>query len=119
MYNVMNFYIFTKWKLSHYLHTSVLMAWNTHTTFCVGSTVVKICLTLLWIRSDPKHIFSRPYIEMLARRSKVDPLSDCPLGDGWKVVELDLDSRMSAALVKCFFTYRGEAGSLCSSKRFV
>ncbi|KAM8739261.1 uncharacterized protein AB9X84_021428 [Acanthopagrus schlegelii] len=57
--------------------------------------------------SDPKHIFSRPYIEMLARRSKVDPLSDCPLGDGWKVVELDLDRRMSAALVKCFFTYRG------------
>ncbi|XP_044069520.1 uncharacterized protein LOC122884139 [Siniperca chuatsi] len=57
--------------------------------------------------SDPKHIFSRPYIEMLARRSKVDPLSDCPLGDGWKVVELDLDRKMSAALVKCFFTYRG------------
>ncbi|XP_049456959.1 uncharacterized protein LOC125903839 [Epinephelus fuscoguttatus] len=57
--------------------------------------------------SDPKHIFSRPYIEMLARRSKVDPLSDCPLGDGWKVVELDLDRKMSAFLVKCFFTYRG------------
>ncbi|XP_047458118.1 uncharacterized protein LOC125018349 [Mugil cephalus] len=57
--------------------------------------------------SDPKSIFSRPYIEMLARRSKVDPLTDCPLGDGWKVVELDLDGRMSAALVKCFFSYRG------------
>ncbi|XP_074503231.1 uncharacterized protein LOC141774455 isoform X1 [Sebastes fasciatus] len=71
--------------------------------------------------SDPKHIFSRPYIEMLARRSKVDPLSDCPLGDDWRVVELDLDRRMSAALVKCFFTYRGcdsvmklsELGSHC------
>ncbi|XP_069000352.1 uncharacterized protein [Embiotoca jacksoni] len=57
--------------------------------------------------SDPKNIFSRPYIEMLARRSKVDPLSDRPLGDGWKVVELDLDRRMSASLVKCFFFYRG------------
>ncbi|XP_027133086.1 uncharacterized protein LOC104930903 [Larimichthys crocea] len=57
--------------------------------------------------SDPKHIFSRPYIEMLARRSKVDPLSDCPLGDGWKVVELDLDRKMSDAPVKCFFAYRG------------
>lgn len=33
---------------------------------------------------------------MLARRSKVDPLSDCPLGDGWNVVELDLDGKMSA-----------------------
>lgn len=49
---------------------------------------------------------------MLARRSKVDPLNDCPLGDGWKVVEADLDRKMSAALVKCFFTYRGEVWSL-------
>ncbi|XP_067466855.1 uncharacterized protein [Thunnus thynnus] len=57
--------------------------------------------------SDPKHIFSRPYIEMLARRSKVDPLSDCPLGDAWKVTEVDLDRKMSAALIKCFFNYRG------------
>nr|XP_008292168.1 PREDICTED: uncharacterized protein LOC103366271 [Stegastes partitus] len=57
--------------------------------------------------SDPKSIFSRPYIEMLARRSKVDPLSDCPLGDGWKVAELELDRRMSASLVKCSFFYRG------------
>lgn len=32
-----------------------------------------------------------------------------PLGDGWKVVELDLDKKMSAALVKCFFFHRGEA----------
>ncbi|CAJ1066697.1 uncharacterized protein LOC117811311 [Xyrichtys novacula] len=71
--------------------------------------------------SNPKHIFSRPYIEMLARRSKVDPLSSCTLGEGWKVVELDLDKKMSAALVKCFFTYRGcdcvmklsELGSHC------
>lgn len=66
---------------------------------------------LLLIRSDPKHIFSRPYIEMLARRSKVDPLSDCPLGDGWKVVELDLDRKMSDAPVKCFFAYRGAVES--------
>ncbi|XP_039994680.1 uncharacterized protein LOC120796217 [Xiphias gladius] len=57
--------------------------------------------------SDPKRVFSRPYIEMLARRSNVDPLSDCPLGDGWKVVELDLYREMSAALVKCFFICRG------------
>ncbi|KAI3363416.1 hypothetical protein L3Q82_012034 [Scortum barcoo] len=57
--------------------------------------------------SDPKHVFSRPYVEMLARRSKVDPLSGSPLGDGWKVVEADLDREMSAAPVKCFFSYRG------------
>ena len=75
-------------------------------------------LVLLLICSDPKHIFSRPYIEMLARRSKVDPLSDGPLGDGWKVVEMDLDSKMSDALVKCFFNYRGEYWSLRSFNRF-
>ncbi|XP_026211008.1 uncharacterized protein LOC113158903 isoform X2 [Anabas testudineus] len=71
--------------------------------------------------SDPMHIFSRPYIEMLARRSKVDPLTNSPLGEGWKVVELELDRKMSAALVKCFFIYRGcdsvmklsELGSHC------
>ncbi|MED6283972.1 hypothetical protein CHARACLAT_014531 [Characodon lateralis] len=57
--------------------------------------------------SNPKSTFSRPFIEMLARRSRVDPLSGCPLGDGWKVVELDLDKKMSAALVQCFFHYRG------------
>ncbi|KAG7228472.1 hypothetical protein INR49_007645 [Caranx melampygus] len=58
--------------------------------------------------SNPKHIFSRPYLETLTRRSKVDPLSECPLGDGWKVVEQDLDKKMSDALVKCFFIYRGD-----------
>ncbi|CAK6960772.1 uncharacterized protein LOC121911394 [Scomber scombrus] len=57
--------------------------------------------------SDPKHIFSRPYIEMLARRSNIDPFSDLPLGDAWKVIEGDLDKNMSTALIKCFFSYRG------------
>ncbi|XP_031661082.1 uncharacterized protein LOC109879786 isoform X2 [Oncorhynchus kisutch] len=58
-------------------------------------------------QSDPQHLFSAPYIDMLARRSKVDPLNECPLGDSWKVLEHDLDKTMSSALVKCFFAYRG------------
>ncbi|XP_045566242.1 uncharacterized protein isoform X3 [Salmo salar] len=58
-------------------------------------------------QSDPQHLFSAPYIDMLARRSKVDPLNECPLGDRWKVLEHDLDKTMSSALVKCFFAYRG------------
>lgn len=45
---------------------------------------------------------------MLARRSKVDPLSDTPLGDDWVVLERELDGTMSAATVKCFFAYRGQ-----------
>lgn len=78
-----------------------------------------IWFSLSLICSDPEHIFSRPYIEMLARRSKVDPLSDCPLGDDWKVVEQDLDRKMSAARVKCFFAYRGEAWSLSLLKEML
>ncbi|XP_015252382.1 PREDICTED: uncharacterized protein LOC107098982, partial [Cyprinodon variegatus] len=56
---------------------------------------------------NPKSIFSKPYIELLARRSRVDPLSGCPLGDCWKVPELELDKKISAAMVRCFFHYRG------------
>ncbi|XP_061601139.1 uncharacterized protein LOC133463560 [Cololabis saira] len=57
--------------------------------------------------SEPKSVFSRPYIEMLARRSKVDPLSNCPLVDSWTVPEMGLDKMMSVSPVKCFFHYRG------------
>ncbi|XP_072293026.1 uncharacterized protein [Eucyclogobius newberryi] len=56
--------------------------------------------------SDSKHIFSRPYIEMLARRSKVDPLNNRPLRGTWKVIEMNLDRKISAAPVKCLFNYR-------------
>lgn len=44
---------------------------------------------------------------MLARRSKFDPLSDTPLEDDWMVMERELDRTVSAAVVKCFFAYRG------------
>lgn len=57
--------------------------------------------------SDPKHIFSRPYIEMLTRRSKIDPLNNSPLRDMWKVLEVETERNMSSSLVKCLFTYRG------------
>lgn len=52
---------------------------------------------------------------MLTRRSKVDPLSDCPLGDGWNVVELDLDGKMSAVSSLT----QGEAWTPGSSKRLI
>ncbi|KAK2896317.1 hypothetical protein Q8A67_010805 [Cirrhinus molitorella] len=58
-------------------------------------------------QSEPKIIFSAPYIDMLTRRSKVDPFTERPLGEGWKVLESELDRRMSNAPVKCFFSYRG------------
>ncbi|XP_015218375.2 uncharacterized protein [Lepisosteus oculatus] len=57
--------------------------------------------------SDPKHAFSAPYIDVLTRRSKVDPLDESPLGESWKVTEYEVDRRMSAASVKCCFAYRG------------
>ncbi|XP_066534610.1 uncharacterized protein [Hoplias malabaricus] len=58
-------------------------------------------------KSEPKAIFSAPYIDMLTRRSKVHPFTGCPLGDCWKVPETELDKKMSNASVKCFFAYRG------------
>ncbi|XP_072532929.1 uncharacterized protein [Salminus brasiliensis] len=58
-------------------------------------------------QSDPKAIFSSPYIDMLTQRSKVHPFTECPLGDSWKVAETELDKRMSSALVNCFFAHRG------------
>ncbi|XP_066552667.1 uncharacterized protein LOC136718819 [Amia ocellicauda] len=57
--------------------------------------------------SDPKHIFSAPYIDVLTRRSKVDPLDERPLGEGWKTPEYEVERRMSAALVKCCFSFQG------------
>ncbi|KAL7877350.1 hypothetical protein SRHO_G00039930 [Serrasalmus rhombeus] len=58
-------------------------------------------------QSDPKAVFSAPYIDMLTRRSKVHPFTDRPLGDSWKVPESELNNRMSSASVKCFFAHRG------------
>ncbi|KAK1171297.1 hypothetical protein AOXY_G6060 [Acipenser oxyrinchus oxyrinchus] len=60
--------------------------------------------------SDPKHTFSAPYIELLTRRSKVDPLDEQPLRKNWRNPEYDLDKRISAASVRCCYAYRG-----CSS----
>ncbi|MGH0143860.1 UNVERIFIED_CONTAM: hypothetical protein FKN15_041543 [Acipenser sinensis] len=58
--------------------------------------------------SDPKHTFSAPYIELLTRRSKVDPLDEQPLRKNWRNPEYDLDKRISAASVRCCYAYRGD-----------
>ncbi|XP_051772833.1 uncharacterized protein LOC127524863 isoform X1 [Ctenopharyngodon idella] len=58
-------------------------------------------------QSEPKTAFSAPYIDMLTRRSKVDPFTERPLGERWKVRESELEQRMSNAPVKCFFSHRG------------
>ncbi|XP_053316215.1 uncharacterized protein LOC128483919 [Spea bombifrons] len=60
--------------------------------------------------SDPKHIISGPYMDLLTRRSKTDPLDETPLQENWRVPEYELDMKMSAAIVRCIFAYRG-----CSS----
>lgn len=61
----------------------------------------------MFVCSEPKTVFSAPYTKMLTRRSKVDPFTERPLGEIWKVLEAELDQRMSNAPVKCFFSYRG------------
>nr|XP_033794691.1 uncharacterized protein LOC117357752 [Geotrypetes seraphini] len=60
--------------------------------------------------SDPRHTFSAPYIDLLTRRSKVDPLDETLLGENWRLPEYELDMKMSRATVHCCYAYRG-----CSS----
>ncbi|XP_072266376.1 uncharacterized protein [Pyxicephalus adspersus] len=57
--------------------------------------------------SDPKHTMTGPYMDLLTRRSKRDPLDETMLGDDWRVPEYELDMKMSAASVMCCYAYRG------------
>ncbi|KAJ1156063.1 hypothetical protein NDU88_008788 [Pleurodeles waltl] len=57
--------------------------------------------------SDPKHVFSAPYIDILTRRSKVDPFDETPLGDNWRCQEHELDRKMTGSAVHCCYAYRG------------
>ncbi|XP_069464249.1 uncharacterized protein [Ambystoma mexicanum] len=62
--------------------------------------------------SDPKHLFSAPYLDILSRRSKVDPLDETILGENWRCPEYELDMRMSGSSVHCCYAYRGCMGIL-------
>nr|XP_014349464.1 PREDICTED: uncharacterized protein LOC106705203 isoform X2 [Latimeria chalumnae] len=57
--------------------------------------------------SSPKHTFSAPYIDLLSRRSKIDPLDEKLLAEDWRIPDYELDKRMSGASVRCCFAYRG------------
>ncbi|XP_030050541.1 uncharacterized protein LOC115464288 [Microcaecilia unicolor] len=60
--------------------------------------------------SEPKHTFSAPYIDLLTRRLKIDPLDETLLGENWRLPEYELDIKISRATVHCCYAYRG-----CSS----
>lgn len=57
--------------------------------------------------SDPKHTMSGPYIDLLTRRAKTDPLDEKMLTEDWRVPEYELDMKISEASVMCCFVYRG------------
>ncbi|XP_040207190.1 uncharacterized protein LOC120937775 isoform X1 [Rana temporaria] len=57
--------------------------------------------------SDPKHTMSAPYIDLLTRRAKTDPLDEKMLTEDWRVPEYELDMEISEASVMCCFVYRG------------
>ncbi|XP_060781416.1 uncharacterized protein LOC132889178 isoform X2 [Neoarius graeffei] len=57
--------------------------------------------------SDPKVVFSAPYIDLMTQRSKVHPFTGAPLGNAWKLPETELDNRISNTSVRCFFAHRG------------
>ncbi|XP_078503186.1 uncharacterized protein LOC144761836 isoform X1 [Lissotriton helveticus] len=57
--------------------------------------------------SDPKHVFSAPYIDILTRRSKVDPFDETLLGENWRCPEYEVDRKMAGSAVHCCYAYRG------------
>ncbi|KAM4770936.1 uncharacterized protein WCC33_002715 [Rhinophrynus dorsalis] len=57
--------------------------------------------------SNPKHTISGPYMDLLTRMSKTDPLDESFLNENWRLPEYELDMNMSAANVYCIYAYRG------------
>ncbi|KAI8486858.1 hypothetical protein Bbelb_353660 [Branchiostoma belcheri] len=57
--------------------------------------------------SDPKHTYSAPCIDILTRTSKQDPLDESPLPTEWRIVDFDMDKKVSAAVVSCIYTHAG------------
>ena len=47
--------------------------------------------------SEPRHTYSGPIIDQLTKTSKIDPLSELPLCNDWRIEDLDLDKEMSDA----------------------
>lgn len=91
-----------------YKPVSIHLRWEQcfcgQTPLCI---IIIMCFSVMFVCSEPKTAFSAPYIDMLTRRSKVDPFTERPLGERWKVRESELEQRMSNAPVKCFFSHRG------------
>lgn len=57
--------------------------------------------------SDPRHTFSAPIIDEFTKMSKFDPLNDIPLESEWRVVDFDLDKKLSSATACIPLTYGG------------
>ncbi|XP_066282667.1 uncharacterized protein [Branchiostoma lanceolatum] len=57
--------------------------------------------------SDPKHTYSAPCLDVLTRTSKQDPLDESPLPTEWRIVDFDVDKKVSAAVVSCIYTHAG------------
>ncbi|XP_025103726.1 uncharacterized protein LOC112569887 isoform X2 [Pomacea canaliculata] len=57
--------------------------------------------------SNPKHTYSAPIIDSLTRTSKYDPLNGQPLPLDWRVVDRELDKKMSEEPAVVPLTYGG------------
>lgn len=58
--------------------------------------------------SNPKHTYSAPIIDSLTRTSKYDPLNGQPLPLDWRVVDRELDKKMSEEPAVVPLTYGGK-----------
>ncbi|XP_076442616.1 uncharacterized protein LOC143281313 isoform X2 [Babylonia areolata] len=57
--------------------------------------------------SNPKHTYSAPFMDSVTRTSKVDLLNGQTLPSDWRIVDRELESKMSAELAVIPLTYGG------------
>ncbi|CAK8678105.1 unnamed protein product [Clavelina lepadiformis] len=66
--------------------------------------------------SDPKASMSQPCIDMLTRRSKVNPLNDSLLDKDWRVIDSKLDKEISSCVANSVYAYKGVKDEVIFSK---
>nr|CAB3263199.1 uncharacterized protein LOC104266112 [Phallusia mammillata] len=62
--------------------------------------------------SDPKVSMSQPVIDMLTRRSKINPMNEMNLEKDWRVVDGKLDKEISDFVAFSVYKYKGVSGEL-------
>ena len=68
--------------------------------------------------SNPKHTYSAPFMDSVTRTSKVDLLSGQALPPDWRVVDRELEAKMSAEPAIIPLTYGGMLSAHFAKRSF-